>query len=257
MPKSLQLRVCWDANIPRRSLIRAGRICCSTIYDIFGIRNCGELSGRQRNLEDVGRVGQDSGRIAGVRRTYQSKGTAFRWCFNSFRGLGTSGWETEVRLPEASGFVEVVDAAGKPVASQVLSAGRGSRRVRLLLRAGVPAFGYSTYYVRAALKRITVPAMVTTSEDTLENEFVRLKVDAKTGCMTSLLDKRIGAKRWHRRKPIRAGPGFDLWQPSAGVSRQAQAMGCVEHRRGFRRIIGIWTRRTGTLVERTMQAICE
>jgi alpha-mannosidase len=147
----------------------------------------------KRNLEDVGRVGQGilDGSLEEIAANINLKGSGVPVVvFNSLSWPRDEVVETEVRLPEASGFVEVVDAAGKPVASQVLSAGRGSRRVRLLLRAGVPAFGYSTYYVRAALKRITVPAMVTTSEDTLENEFVRLKVDAKTGCMTSLLDKR-------------------------------------------------------------------
>jgi alpha-mannosidase len=148
----------------------------------------------KRNLEDVGRVGQGilDASLEEIAANINLKGSGVPVVvFNSLSWPRDEVVETEVRLPEASGFVEVADAAGKPVASQVLSAGRGTRRVRLLLRASVPAFGYSTYYVRASARPAAIQTMVSASGETLENEFVRLNVDAKRGCMTSLFDKQI------------------------------------------------------------------
>src|SRR5882672_3124001 len=116
----------------------------------------------KRNLEDVGRVGQGilDGSLEEIAANINLKGSGVPVVvFNSLSWPRDEVVETEVRLPDASGFVEVVDAAGKPVASQVLSAGRGTRRVRLLLKAGVPAFGYSTYYVRAIARPAAIQTM--------------------------------------------------------------------------------------------------
>jgi alpha-mannosidase len=147
----------------------------------------------KRNLEDVGRVGQGilDGSLEEIAENINLKGSGVPLVvFNSLSWAREEVIEAEIRMPEAASSVEAVDAAGKPVSSQVLSAERGTRRVRLLLKVSVPAFGYSTYYVRATAKSTPVQAMVKASGDTLENEFVRLKVDSKTGCMTSLFDKR-------------------------------------------------------------------
>jgi alpha-mannosidase len=147
----------------------------------------------KRNLEDVQRVGQGilDGALNEIASNINLKENGVPVVvFNSLSWARDEVIETDVQLPEAASSLEVVDEGGKPVASQILSAERRTRRVRLLLKASVPSFGYSTYYVRAAAKPATTPAMVNASGDTLENEFVRLKVDPKTGCMTSLFDKR-------------------------------------------------------------------
>ena len=147
----------------------------------------------KRNLEDVGRVGQGilDGSLEEIAENINLKGNGVPVVvFNSLSWEREEVIEREVRLPEAANSVEVVDATGKPVVSQVLFAERGTRRVRLLLKASVPGFGYSTYYVRPIAKPAATQTVLTASNDTLENEFVRLKVDPKTGCMTSLFDKR-------------------------------------------------------------------
>lgn len=146
----------------------------------------------KRNLEDVGRVGQGilDGSLDQIAANINVKGNGVPVVvFNSLSWAREEVIETEVRLPEAASRVEVVDADGKPVASQVLPAERGTRRVRVLLKASVPGFGYATYYVRAAAKAASIATTVKASGDTLENEFMRVKVDSKTGCMTSLFDK--------------------------------------------------------------------
>src|SRR5882757_1611920 len=147
----------------------------------------------KRNLEDVGRVGEKilDASLEEIAANVNLKGSGVPVVvFNSLAWERDEVIETEVRLPEAASSVEVVSASGKPVGSQVLSADRRARRVRLLLKASVPALGYSTYYVRAIAKAESTPALVQGRADILENEFVRLKVDGKTGCMTSLFDKR-------------------------------------------------------------------
>ena len=151
----------------------------------------------RRNLEDVQRVGQGilDGALEEIASNINLKGNGVPLVmFNSLSWARDEVIKADVRLPEAAGSVEVVDAAGKLVASQLLSAERGTRRVRLLLKASVPAFGYSTYYVRPAAKAAPVAAMVKASTNTLENEFVRLNVDSKTGCMNSLFDKRTNSE---------------------------------------------------------------
>ena len=151
----------------------------------------------KRNLEDVGRVGQGilDGSLEEIAENINVKGTGVPVVvFNSLSWARDEVIETEVRLPEAASSVEVVDGSGKPVASQLLAGERGTRRVSLLLKASVPAFGYATYYIRANAKSTPIPASVKASGDTLENEFLRLKVDSKTGCMTSLFDKRSNSE---------------------------------------------------------------
>jgi len=147
----------------------------------------------KRNLEDVGRVGEKilDASLEEIVANVNLKGSGVPVVvFNSLAWPREEVIETEVRLPEEASSVEVVSASGKPVGSQVLSADRRARRVRLLLKASVPGLGYSTYYVRAIAKAESTPALVQGRADILENEFVRLKVDGKTGCMTSLFDKR-------------------------------------------------------------------
>jgi alpha-mannosidase len=147
----------------------------------------------KRNLEDVQRVGRDilNGSLDEIASNIQIKGTGVPVVvFNSLSWERNELLETQVRLPGATRFVEVHDASGKAVPSQVLSADRETRVVHLLLKVNVPAMGYATYYVAPRDKAATTTAEVEASGDTLENEFIRLKVDAKSGCMTSLFDKR-------------------------------------------------------------------
>ena len=71
----------------------------------------------------------------------------------------------------------------------------------MLVLTNVPAVGYTVYscarsFMRgantasAAVSGAAAMPELKASSDSLENEFVRLKVDPKTGCMTSLFDKR-------------------------------------------------------------------
>jgi alpha-mannosidase len=88
-----------------------------------------------------------------------------------------------------------VDGSGKLVPSQLLSMDAETNRALLLVQVGVPSLGYKTYYVRAAAKAAAGSyGFVRGSADTLENERVRVKVDTKTGCITSLFDKQSNSE---------------------------------------------------------------
>jgi alpha-mannosidase len=146
----------------------------------------------KRNLEDVQRVGRGilNGSLDEIASNINLKGAGVPVVlFNSLSWPRNELIEAEVRLSEPVSAVEVVDASGKHVVSQLISADRATRTTRILIKVSVPSLGYATYYVVPRAKAPETAAEVKASSDTLENEFVRLKVDPKTGCMTSLFDK--------------------------------------------------------------------
>ncbi len=114
--------------------------------------------------------------------------------FNPLSWSRTEVSEVEAQLPGPTRQIEVVDSAGKPAESQLLSVDKDTHRARFLLLSKTPSFGYQTYFVRATEKAPAVHSMLKASSDTLENEFIRLKIDPQSGCMTSLFDKRSGTE---------------------------------------------------------------
>jgi alpha-mannosidase len=90
--------------------------------------------------------------------------------------------------------IEVVDANQNQVDSQLLSFDPVTQRVKVLVRADVPALGYKTYGVRYANRELKGYSELKASADTLQNEFIRVKIDPQTGCMTSLFDKKSGTE---------------------------------------------------------------
>jgi len=147
----------------------------------------------KRNLEDVQRVGSAilDGSLSEIAAHINSDGPGTPLVvFNSMSWPRDEVVEANVQLPASVSAVEVLDANGKPAPSQLLANDAATHRIRLLLKASVPALGYRTYYVRAATKPASSPSEIKTTADSLENDVVRLKVDPQTGCMTSLFDKR-------------------------------------------------------------------
>jgi alpha-mannosidase len=96
----------------------------------------------------------------------------------------------EVQLPESpTGSISVLDAKGNPQAVQVLNADAATNTYRLLVRAEqVPSLGYKVFQV-ASVKEQT-KSDLSVNGYTLENSLLRVVVDPKTGCITSVFDKR-------------------------------------------------------------------
>jgi alpha-mannosidase len=151
----------------------------------------------KRNLEDVRRAGneiidgslQEIAARVNTQEQEQRQGVPIL-VFNSLSWPRTETIEVEAQLPTQARQITVVDSAGKPAESQLLSIDKETHRARFLLLSNTPALGYNTYFVRAATAPPPHRSIVKASATTLENEFVRLTIDSRSGCMTSLFDKR-------------------------------------------------------------------
>jgi alpha-mannosidase len=147
----------------------------------------------KRNLEDVRRVGNDiinsSLHEIAAHANTQGEGVPVL-VFNSLSWPRTEVIEVEAQLPTPASQIRVVDPAGKPADSQLLSIDKTTHRARFLLLSNTPALGYNTYFVRSATSALPNHATVKATATTLENEFISLKIDPTSGCMTSLFDKR-------------------------------------------------------------------
>jgi len=151
----------------------------------------------KRNLEDVQRSGREIiegslGEIA-ARVNTQGEGVPVL-IFNSLSWPRREMIEAEAQVPGPTRQIQVVDAKGTPARAELLSIDSTTHRTRFLLLADFPAMGYSTYFVRAATAATPGQSGVKATADTLENEFVRLTVDAQSGCSTSLFDKQSQAE---------------------------------------------------------------
>jgi alpha-mannosidase len=151
----------------------------------------------KRNLENVDRAANDvttrSLREIAAHINTQGEGVPVI-IFNSLSWRRTEVTEVEAQLPTSAQQIGVVDSSGKPAESQLLSLDADTHRARFLLLSTTPAFGYRTYFVRAATTAPAVHSLLKASFDTLENEFLRVKIDPQTGCMSSLFDKRSGTE---------------------------------------------------------------
>ncbi len=98
--------------------------------------------------------------------------------------------EATVQMPAGSEeSLTVYDGSNHVVPSQVLSSDAKTHRYRLLLQPdAVPSMGYRVY--RVTQGKHDFPTDVKTNGTTLENSLLRITVDAQTGCITSLFDKK-------------------------------------------------------------------
>jgi alpha-mannosidase len=163
----------------------------------------------RRDLETVGRVSDDILRdsiheISAHINTQQS-GTPVM-VYNSLSWDRNDVIEVETQLPEPAAAIDVVDATNKPVPFQLLANDPGTHRVRFLLEASAPALGYATYFVRPASTRAAATSSLKATSTTLENEYLQLKVDPLTGCITSLSDKRSKREALAKAETDTGGP---------------------------------------------------
>jgi alpha-mannosidase len=155
----------------------------------------------KRNLIDVDRAADEvtHGALAEIAAHANTQGDGEPlMVFNSLSWIRTDIVEADVQLPTAAQEISVVDSAGKPAETQLLSMDTDTHRARFLLLATIPALGYQAYFVRAAVARPAVHSILKASASgkdiTLENQFVRMKIDLQTGCMTSLFDNQSAAE---------------------------------------------------------------
>jgi alpha-mannosidase len=117
--------------------------------------------------------------------------------FNPLSWTRTDEIEADIQLPSETQHFYLQDSEG-PVPFEVLSSKQENNWMRLrMLARNVPATGYKLITVvpggrgpQAQVVERPSPTGILASDTSLENDFIRLKVDPKTGCITSLFDKR-------------------------------------------------------------------
>jgi alpha-mannosidase len=163
----------------------------------------------KRNLDEVGRVSGDildnSVDELSSRINTQQNGTPIV-VYNSLSWDRSEVIEVEAQLPLETPNIAVFDSANRVVTFQLLANNRQRHRVRFLLQASAPALGYATYFVRPAPKAAQASSVLKTSATELENEFLRIRVDPQTGCITSLFDKRTNQESIARSETDTGGP---------------------------------------------------
>jgi len=113
--------------------------------------------------------------------------------FNPLAWKRSGSITVNVQMPQATDSVSMLDARGNVLVSQVLSREEKSHTFHLLVKAhDLPALGYSVLYAVPGKRAVTSDLKAEGS--TLENDALRVVVDLKTGCITSLYDKRAKAE---------------------------------------------------------------
>lgn len=117
--------------------------------------------------------------------------------FNPLAWARTDVVEADAPLPGAPEKVEVHGPGGEAAVAEVVSRDAATQRVRVrFIAADVPSLGFKVFHItaRAASARAAAPSagpnLLTASAITLENTFLRLRLEPKSGCITSLFDKR-------------------------------------------------------------------
>ena len=147
----------------------------------------------RRNLSDVRRTGNEviHNSLNEIAAYINTEGAGVPLIvFNSLSWPRTEVVELEAQLPGPAKRIAVSDATGKAVQTELLNIDPATHRARFLVLADTPSLGYRTYFVRQATGERAGQSTLKATSNTLENEFLRVEIDAQTGCMTSLFDKR-------------------------------------------------------------------
>ncbi len=111
--------------------------------------------------------------------------------FNSLGWTRGGAAEVSVQMPAAANDVALLDSKGRVVPSQVVARDEATHTYRLLFHLNeTPSMGYVV--LRAVAGKREFASDLKSSGLTLENAALRVTVDATTGCITSLLDKKTG-----------------------------------------------------------------
>jgi len=110
--------------------------------------------------------------------------------FNPLSWKRTSSVTIEVHMPPSGQSLQAIDAAGKPLISQVISSDSVTQQAELqVMVKDVPSLGYAVIHVVPVAETKRAVSALKVSGTTIENQFLRVTVDANTGCVTSLVDK--------------------------------------------------------------------
>ncbi|HZS49092.1 MAG TPA: alpha-mannosidase [Blastocatellia bacterium] len=149
-------------------------------------RNLGEVSSQGEKILN-GALGELSSRID----THGSGAPIV--VYNPLSWDRTGSVIVEAQLPEPLQLLEAFDSRGQLVPLQIISteAATGKVKARILAR-NVPALGYEVIHLVSTHTGVEPVTQLKVNGTTLENEFLIVKIDPTTGCITSLINKADG-----------------------------------------------------------------
>ena len=113
--------------------------------------------------------------------------------FNPLSWERTDVTEAEVQFPGPVAQIEVQDPSGQVVPSAMVSQDTSTHRVKVrFLARSLPSMGYKVFHVISTENPRSSSSSLKAEGLTLENEFLLVKVDPKTGCVTRLVNKKDG-----------------------------------------------------------------
>jgi alpha-mannosidase len=111
--------------------------------------------------------------------------------FNPLGWRRSGNVEVDVQMPGPATEVSVLDAQGAVLPSTIVSKDEKTNTFHLMVEArNIPAMGYEVLRAVPGTRAFASDLKVTGT--TLENATLRVTVDPKTGCITSLYDKKAG-----------------------------------------------------------------
>jgi alpha-mannosidase len=113
--------------------------------------------------------------------------------YNSLSWDRSGPVQIETAEPAAGQHLEVRDSSGARLLSQITATDAASHSVSLnVMMKSVPALGYEVVHVVTVGNARTPASTLRVAGTNIENEFFSMKIDAKSGCVTSLVNKADG-----------------------------------------------------------------
>jgi alpha-mannosidase len=138
--------------------------------------------------------------------------------FNPLSWTRTGVTEVKAQFPSPVADVLVRDASGAVLPSTIIARDDTTHTVNVrLLAKDVPGMGYSTLHLVPVPKQAPAKTTLAASIDGMENEFLRIKVNTHTGCITSLVNKQDG------REELAPGACANLLQTFVDKPRSSDA----------------------------------
>lgn len=110
--------------------------------------------------------------------------------FNPLSWQQTEPVTLEIHTPAPGQQLEVLGAGGRPLLSQVISTDSATHRTRLqVMVKEVRSLGYAVIHVLPVTHVQPAAFSLKVNGMTIENQFFRVKIDPRTGCVVSLVNK--------------------------------------------------------------------
>ena len=110
--------------------------------------------------------------------------------FNPLAWKRTESVQFAVQMPEATPSIQITDASGKVLFADVKATNAGTHTFHVQVTTDVPALGYRVLYAVSSAKAAIGGSDLKATASSLENALLRVAVDPKTGCITSIYDKK-------------------------------------------------------------------